>query len=251
MVLTYIYVAINLTILNNHCIYHKIYTINYKVITDDVMQFVKESMAPRFFGRYNKRSETPRGIFTETHNELVKSGGEWLKQTSESCSVVAALIATVAFATATTVPGGVHEQTGIPTLEGTTAFKVFAISSLIALACSVTALALFLSVLTFRYHEYEFGSSLIRKLIFGLTSLFMSITSMLISFCAGHFLEISNKLRNAALPIYAVACLPVTLFALAQFPLYIDLLWATLKKVPQRRYKAGTRLQVSTSGPAA
>ena len=155
---------------------------------------------------------------------------------------MATLIATVAFATSTTVPGGVDQETGLPTLANTTAFNVFAISSLIALASSATAVVLFLSILTSRYQEYDFGNSLPRKLILGLTSLFMSITSMLVSFSAGHFLGISIKLRDAELTIYAVVCLPVTLFGLAPFSLYIDLIWATFKKVPQRSYKAGTRL---------
>ncbi|TKY71892.1 Ankyrin repeat domain-containing protein 6 [Spatholobus suberectus] len=200
--------------------------------------FVKESMPPHFFRRYNKDYKTPRDIFSETHKDLVKSGGEWLNKTSESCSVVAALIATVAFATSTTVPGGVQESTGTPTLEDRPAFSAFAISSLIALCCSVTSLALFLSILTSRHREQDFGGELPRKLILGLTSLFMSITSMLLSFCAGHFFVLKDKLKSAALPVYAVICLPVTLFALAQFPLYFDLIRATFKKVPHRSYKA-------------
>ncbi|KAJ6730816.1 CASKIN [Salix viminalis] len=102
-------------------------------------EFVKNSMPPNFFVRYNKEGKTPRDIFTETHKDLVKSGGEWLTNTSESCSVVAALIATVAFATSSTVPGGINEMTGSPILEDQPAFKVFAISSLIALCFSVTS----------------------------------------------------------------------------------------------------------------
>ncbi|KAJ1414171.1 PGG domain [Sesbania bispinosa] len=199
--------------------------------------YVKESMPPHFFHRYNKDNRTPREVFSETHKYLVKSGVDWLNKTSESCSLVAALIATVAFATSTTVPGGVQESTGEPTLEKKPAFNVFAISSLVALCCSVTSLVLFLSILTSRYQESDFGKHLPRKLILGLTSLFMSITSMLVSFCAGHFFVIKDELKYAAYPVYAVICLPVTLFALAQFPLYFDLIWATFKKVPQRSYK--------------
>ncbi|KAK7303003.1 hypothetical protein RJT34_13902 [Clitoria ternatea] len=161
--------------------------------------FVKESMQPHFFRRYNNENKTPRDIFSESHKQLVKSGGEWLKKTSESCSVVAALIATVAFSTSTTVPGGV-----------------------------LTAVVVFLSILTSRFQERDFGKNLPRKLIIGLTSLFMSITAMMVSFCAGHFFVLKDKLRTVAYPVYAVTCLPVTLFALAQFPLYIDLIWATL-----------------------
>lgn len=180
---------------------------------------------------------TPKEVFSKTHKDLLKSGMEWLNKTSESCSLVAALIATVAFATSATVPGGVDEKTGMPTLEDRPAFNIFAIASLVALCCSVTAVVLFLSILTSRYQENDFGKSLPRKLIFGLTSLFMSITAMLVSFCAGHFFVLKDKLKYAALPVYTVICFPVTLFALAQFPLYFDLIWATFKTVPQRSYK--------------
>lgn len=202
-----------------------------------VMQFVKGSMQPHFFSHYNNENKTPRDIFSETHKDLVRSGGEWLKKTAESCSLVAALIATVAFSTSTNVPGDFKDDTGSPTLEERPEFKAFAIASLIALCCSVTSLVLFLSILTSRYQERDFGKNLPRKLILGLTSLFMSITSMMVCFCAGHFFVLKDKLKSVAFPVYAVTCLPVTLFALAQFPLYIDLIWATFKKVPQRGYK--------------
>ncbi|KAJ4831913.1 hypothetical protein Tsubulata_048201 [Turnera subulata] len=203
-------------------------------------KYVKNSMPRDFFVRHNNEGKTARDIFTNTHQELVKSGGEWLTNTSESCSVVAALIATVAFATSATVPGGVNEENGAPTLEGQPAFNVFAISSLVALCFSVTAVVMFLSILTSRYQEKDFGRDLPRKLLLGLSSLFVSIAAILVSFCAGHFFVLKDKLRIAALPIYAVTCLPVTLFAIMQFPLYFDLVWAFFKKVPQRSYMVVT-----------
>ncbi|KAJ6708990.1 CASKIN [Salix koriyanagi] len=67
-------------------------------------KFVKNSIRQNFFPLFNHRSETPKEMFSKSHQDLVKSGGEWLTSTSQSCSVVAALIATVAFATLTTVP---------------------------------------------------------------------------------------------------------------------------------------------------
>ncbi|XP_059436132.1 ankyrin repeat-containing protein ITN1-like [Corylus avellana] len=201
-------------------------------------EFVKDSMPLHFFTRYNKEAKTPKQIFTETHKDLIEKGCGWLDKTSESCSVVAALIATVAFATSSTVPGGVKEGEGTPTLENQPAFDIFAISSLVALCFSVTAVVMFLAILTSRYQERDFGRDLPTKLLVGLTSLFVSIASMLISFCAGHFFVLKDKLQYAAFPLYAVTCLPVTFFAVAQFPLYFDLIWATFKKVPQRSYKA-------------
>ncbi|KAI9109953.1 hypothetical protein K1719_018994 [Acacia pycnantha] len=200
-------------------------------------KFVKEAMPPDFFGRYNNRNETSDAVFTKTHKELTKSAAEWLNKTSESCSVVAALIATVAFATAATVPGGVKQETGHPTLEDEPEFQVFAIASLVALGFSITAMVMFLSILTSRFQEQDFNKNLPRKLLVGLTSLLMSIASILVSFCAGHFFVLKDDLHYLALPIYVVACLPVTLFVLAQFPLYFDLLWATFTHVPKRSYR--------------
>ncbi|XP_059632169.1 uncharacterized protein LOC132274844 [Cornus florida] len=166
-------------------------------------RFVKHSMPPQFFVRHNKWGENPSEIFTRTHEKLVKNGSKWLIKTSESCSVVAALIATVAFATSATVP----------------------------------ALVFFLAILTSRCQEKDFHRDLPRKLLLGLTSLFASIASMLVSFCAAHFFLLKDKLKSATFPVYAVTCLPVTFFAFAQLTLYGDLIWAILTKVPQRSYK--------------
>ncbi|XP_022722227.1 uncharacterized protein LOC111279548 [Durio zibethinus] len=200
-------------------------------------KFVKKSMEKHLLVHHNNKGQTPKQIFTETHKALVKDGSEWLTKTSESCSVVAALIATVAFATAASIPGGTSQDTGKPVLRDEPAFVVFVITSLVALCFSITALVFFLAILTSRFEEKDFAMKLPRKLILGLTSLFTSIAAMLFSFCAGHFFELGDKLKFAALPIYTATCLPISFFALAQLPLYFDLLKAIFKKVPQRSYK--------------
>ncbi|XP_057780910.1 uncharacterized protein LOC130999387 isoform X2 [Salvia miltiorrhiza] len=198
-------------------------------------KFVKDSMPTNFFPRHNNDSETPWDIFNDTHDKLTKEGAQWLVNTSQSCSVVAALIATVAFATSSTVPGGVKDDnSGTPTLQNQPAFSIFAISSLVALCFSVTAVIMFLAILTSRFQDRDFGADLPRKLLVGLTSLFVSIGAMLLSFCAGHFFVLQNNLQYAAFPMYAITCLPVTFFAINQFPLYFDLVWATIRKLPQR-----------------
>ncbi|CAN6561251.1 unnamed protein product [Malus baccata var. baccata] len=187
-------------------------------------EFVKTSMPLHFFARHNEKGRTAKQIFTETHTTIVKAGGEWLTNTSESCSVVAALIATVAFATSTTVPGGIKEESGTPTLENQPAFDIFAIASLVALCFSVTAMVMFLSILTSRYQEKDFGKDLPRNYHVGFV-------------LRRKFFVLKDKLKYAAFPVYAITCLPVTFFAMAQFPLCVDLIWATFKKVPQRSYK--------------
>ncbi|KAL5561729.1 hypothetical protein UlMin_031476 [Ulmus minor] len=191
------------------------------------LKFVEETKSKHFFVRYNSKGKTPNEIFTKTHKTLVKGGGNWMKSTAESCSLVAALIATVAFATSTALPGGIDDKSGKPHLETKPGFQVFAIASLIALCFSVTSLVMFLAILTSRYQEKDFGRNLPWKLLLGLTSLFVSIASMLVSFCAGHFFVLEDTIRYAAFPVYALTSIPVTFFAAAQFPLYFDLIRAT------------------------
>ncbi|KAJ8755536.1 hypothetical protein K2173_019334 [Erythroxylum novogranatense] len=200
-------------------------------------QFVKDSMPKHFFAYYNDKYETAEEVFTDTHKELVANGREWLTKTSESCSVVAALITTVSFATVATVPGGLNQSDGIPILEDKSGFGIFAISSFVALCLSLTALVFFLAILTSRYQEIDFFKNLPRKLLLGLTSLFASIVCMMISFCAGHFFILKKDLRQIAYPIYGATCLPVTLFAVAERTLYFDLILAILKQVPERSYR--------------
>ena len=45
---------------------------------------------------------------------------------------------------------------------------------------------------------------------------------------------LKDKYKNILFPIYGATCLPVTFYAVIQFPLYVDLLKAIFKKVPQR-----------------
>ena len=176
-------------------------------------------MPPHFFPSHNKFNETAKQIFIRDHKDMVQKGKEWLGSTATSCSVVATLIATVGFATSSAVPGGTREGSGKPNLEQQPAFHIFAVSSLIALCFSVTSTVMFLAILTSRHQESDFGQDLPIKLLIGLTSLFISILSILVTFCAGHFFLLKDELSVAALPVYAVTCLPATFFALAQLPL--------------------------------
>ncbi|KAF3660815.1 putative auxin-induced protein 5NG4-like [Capsicum annuum] len=198
-------------------------------------KYVKHTL-PQSDVRYNKKGQTPRRIFEETHAKLLVEGTEWISKTAESFSVVAALIATVAFATSATIPGGADDK-GKPHLENEPAFDVFSIASLVSLCFSVTALVFFLAILTSRCQHNDFEKDLPRKLLLGLTSLFASITAILVSFCAAHFFVLQDNFKNAAFPIYAATCIPVVFFAFNQFPLYVDLIRSYIQKLPLRSYK--------------
>ncbi|XP_054790090.1 uncharacterized protein LOC129295577 [Prosopis cineraria] len=190
----------------------------------------------------NNHEETPVEIFRKDHEGLVKDGAEWLNHTSESCSVVAALIAGVAFATSTTIPGGTQEETGKPYLERHPAFNMFALTSLLALCCSITSLIMFLSILTSRQQPRDFRKDLPLKLLMGLSSLFVSITSILVSFSAAFFFVLKDNLKQVVFPLYAATILPITFYAVAQFPLYADLVRAIFSKVPQASNRESEKL---------
>ncbi|KAG6411176.1 hypothetical protein SASPL_129254 [Salvia splendens] len=59
--------------------------------------------APRRTCR-NDEDQTPQMIFTKEHEKLKEAGEKWMKDTANACTIVAALIATVMFAAAFTVP---------------------------------------------------------------------------------------------------------------------------------------------------
>ena len=199
-------------------------------------QFVRNSLQGNFFVRYNKEGKTAKEIFRESHKELASKGGEWLNSISNSCSVVATLVAAVSFATTATTPGGIKEDSSKPTFERHPGFLIYAVSSLIALVFSVTSMVTFLAILTARRKMEDFERRLPRKLLLGLTCLFISIGSMLVCFCGAHFFLLKDVLEDSAFTVYALACLPVTIFAIAQFPFYFLLLWSTFQTVPQRHF---------------
>lgn len=111
----------------------------------------------------NAEGKTPAVVFSETHQKLVSEGEKWMKETATSCTVVAALIATVVFAAAITVSGGNDQNDGTPLFIKNTqhqnqqkAFAVFGVFDAISLFSSVASILMFLSILTSRYSEVDF-----------------------------------------------------------------------------------------------
>ncbi|KAL1348125.1 hypothetical protein HN51_024109 [Arachis hypogaea] len=200
-------------------------------------QYIKSLVPQRFYFRSNRESKTAGEIFQTSHESLVENGSVWLKETSQACSVVAALVAGVSFATASQFPGGTNGE-GKPQLEGEAAFHAFAMASLVGLCFSVTGLIMFLCILTSRKEAKDFRRALPLKLLLGLSSLFVSIVAMVVSFCSGNFFIFSSKYESFLLSFYAATSVPFALYALAQFPLYFDLLITIITRVPWPSNKA-------------
>ena len=151
-----------------------------------------------------------------------------MKGTASSCTMVSALIVTIMFAAAITVPGGNKQDSGLPTFlnENEKVFMAFIISDTLSLLSTSTSLLMFLGILTSHYVEEDFLKSLPTKLIIGLSTLFFSIATMMVTFCAALMIIVDGKLQ-IIIPIVLVACIPVTFFMMLQFPLLVEIFVST------------------------
>ncbi|KAI8011826.1 Ankyrin repeat-containing protein ITN1 [Camellia lanceoleosa] len=188
---------------------------------------VEKIMQPSHVEKKNSKGKTPRALFTEEHKDLIEKGEAWMKNTASQSMVVATLIATVMFAAAFTVPGGNDNNTGIPMFRKHSSFMVFAMSDAIALVTSSTSILMFLSILTSRYAENDFLESLPFKLMVGLTTLFISITTMMVAFGATFFIVFDHYTVWVPIAVALFACMPIILFATLQYPLLADVIHST------------------------
>ncbi|RDX82504.1 hypothetical protein CR513_36700, partial [Mucuna pruriens] len=195
---------------------------------------VKKIIPPNLRMHCNEDNLTAREQFEMEHATMLKEAQDWIKETAQSCSTVAVLVATVVFAAAYTVPGGTDGH-GLPVFLRSQAFLFFTIMDVVALASSLASVVMFLSILTSPFEMWEFQTSLPRKLTLGFGLLFFSLTAAMLSFSATVLLTVqleSNKWSSSLM--YSAAFFPVSIFGLLQFPFYMaikDRLMLVLKKL--------------------
>ena len=190
------------------------------------MQELEQIVHPKTREERNESGLTPRELFTREHIEMKNEGEKWMKETATSCSVVATFIVTIMFAAAFTVPGGNDQNTGLPTFRNEKLFMLFMVADALSLFSSSTSVLMFLGILTSRYEEEDFLFSLPRKMIIGLSTLFLSIGTMMIAFSAALFLMLHRQSWIFP-PVICFASVPVTLFVIMQFPLLVDMFIST------------------------
>ncbi|KAK1576505.1 hypothetical protein Q3G72_014499 [Acer saccharum] len=201
-----------------------------RAILDKIVtwQEVKEIEFPILWDVKNEYGETTKDVFRRAHKKLAKEGEKWMKDTANSCMLVSALIATVLFAAAFTVPGGnTNDDKGIPIFLRTNAFTIFAISYALGLFSSLTSLLMFLAIITARYEVEDFLESLPKKLIIGLGSLFVSIAAMIIAFGAALTIALNERWNWVFVPITLLASFPVAIFVMLQLPLFVQMVRST------------------------
>lgn len=187
---------------------------------------VEKFVEPSYKEALNKENNTPRMVFTIEHKDLLKEAQQWMKDTSSSATVVAALLVTMAFAAIFTAPGGNNDD-GKAVFLDESVFILFAISDAIALFFSSTSVLVFLSVLNSRFAEEDFLYALPKRLTIGLISLFISLASTMVAFSATLALVLRDKIEWIAAPVTLLAAVPVTLFLLLQYPLLVEMVRST------------------------
>ena len=200
------------------------------------MQEVNSIIRPCDWEKKGLNGLTPRKLFSSQHEELLENGKRWMRNTSNSCMIVATLITTVVYSAGFSTPGGNDSTKGFPVQINHTLFHVFAVSEAVALSFSITSTLMFLFILTSRYAEEDFLKSLPLKLMLGLATLFISMMAMIVSFGSAIFLAYRDSynhhnLRWVPLLVYGLASLPavvfVLLFVLLQHPLLRDIFRST------------------------
>ncbi|XP_020872590.1 LOW QUALITY PROTEIN: uncharacterized protein LOC110226198 [Arabidopsis lyrata subsp. lyrata] len=183
---------------------------------------VKEIVPHTYIKAENVKGETPHAVFIKEHENLRKEGEKWMKQTATACILVAALIATVLFTAAFTVPGGIKESTGLPNFAENEWFDTFTKWDIIGLFTSVDSVVIFLSILTSRYAEDDFRKALPAKLVLGLTTLFESIIAMVVCFTATMILIRDHTSTGRLILICFLAALSILFFVGLHFRIWLD-----------------------------
>ncbi|KAK4259066.1 hypothetical protein QN277_005440 [Acacia crassicarpa] len=185
----------------------------------------------------DNRALTAKDVLEMEHHDMLENAQNWIKQTAESCSTVAVLVATVVFAAAYTIPGG--SEGGTPVLVKSPVFIFFTIMDIVALAFSLSSVVMFLSILTSPFELWDFHKSLPRKLNLGFAFLFVALTSTILAFCATVLLTIKLPWKNwTSTLVYSASFFPVAIFGSIEFPLYM--------KIPMLLRKAGKKAMKAT-----
>ncbi|XP_058218001.1 uncharacterized protein LOC131329003 isoform X2 [Rhododendron vialii] len=205
-------------------------------LQDNLLLFerVREICPDYLLNTINMDKKTAQQLFDAENQDLREKAKEWLKRTAENSSLVAILIATVAFAAAYTIPGGPNQSTGLPILLNQPFFVVFTMTDVLSLTFALTSVIIFLRILTSPFRLNDFKQSLPQILMLGLTFPILSVSMMMFAFAATVILMIRHRGQWTKVALYTASFLPVTIFALSYLPLYLSLMKTvnySLKKV--------------------
>nr|XP_043625570.1 ankyrin repeat-containing protein ITN1-like [Erigeron canadensis] len=202
------------------------------VLQDNIRMFKKVEGICTTLDRMkrNSKSKTAEEVFNEHYNQLRADAKEWMLENSKNYTVVAVLIATVAFAAAYTVPGGLDPNTGQPVLKKTTFFFYFTVADVVSLSATLTSVIMFLNIIILSYRFKDFEKSLICKMNSGHTMLMISVAMLMVEFAVTLILTITSGREWTAITLYAVSFFPVHVFIFSYFEFQKIQLLSPLRK---------------------
>ncbi|RZC68140.1 hypothetical protein C5167_031399 [Papaver somniferum] len=181
----------------------------------------------------NEDKWTPQEILDLHHRQPIADAEKWTKDTSQSGTLVSALIVTVAFASTFTIPGGnfsdnsdIHKR-GIPIFLHKTAFTVFIVANAMALFSSFSSLLLFLGLQTSQFEDHDYLRFIPKRLIMSFITLFISIVTMMIAFCATLHIILGSRFTWLPTLLSIAASIPVGLFIWSQLSLFFKMVVST------------------------
>lgn len=160
----------------------------------------------------NVKGQTPKELFSKNHEKLVSQSRKWIEKTVNQFTVIAALICTIGFAVAFTIPGGYNQDTGYPMFRENKLFTVFVVLDAVSFIFSSISILAFLSIIGSRSSQNDFSESLPITLMAGLGALFLSILTLLGAFSISFFIlyHMLCPLLSACLlsyqPIFILGC---------------------------------------------
>ncbi|KAI3842177.1 hypothetical protein MKW92_020460 [Papaver armeniacum] len=172
---------------------------------------VEKRVPPSLRKMRNDDGETPQEVFTREHKDLAIKAEAYFLRTAESSLIVAALVATVAFAAAITVPGGNFSDSnkdnkGKPIFFERKSLLFFMVLDALALFSSAYSIQVFLSALGMTHLEVAFERIIPLKLKGGLVSLRISVVFVMIAFSIALAIMLGGRYVWAPYLIGVVAC---------------------------------------------
>ena len=186
---------------------------------------MKKYVSPDYIDMKNEDGDTPYALFAKNHEGLREKGEKWIIGTANYSMVVAALIGSIMFTGQ--VADGLNQNPHL--------FLVFTVSTAISLFGSSTSLIMFLYILTSRYSFEDFLVSLPVRLMIGVTSLYISIAAMMVSFATSFWLKNYNQRDVIFVVIGLCACVTIV-DGLQKYRLVFDIFQSTFFRFrPQHR----------------
>ncbi|KAJ0786453.1 putative ankyrin repeat-containing domain, PGG domain, ankyrin repeat-containing domain superfamily [Helianthus annuus] len=140
----------------------------------------------------NNNGYTPLEVFTYTHREPVSQSAKWIYDTIGQSMVLAALVCTIGFSIAYSLPGGFDQNTGLPLFRRSKAFIAFIILDSASFLVSGICMLAFLSIVLSRFEKRQ--EIIIQRWMTAQQALILSLATLVMAFVSSFFLLYPNSI---------------------------------------------------------